>query len=139
MKKNMKYILPIICILFFYLDGTFGNSITLNISSDNVSSVKVFNGLTGESGIIEDEKTISQIIKKINSLKLKDGIEDDNTYNGWLYSIKFLDHNGNVIDNITIIDENDVVYENYKYSIDVSEFVEYIDMLSVGSQKNEIW
>ena len=68
---------------------------TITIAADDVASIELQSGTTGESVTITDADTIEQITDNATSLRYRYIGEPDSS--GWSYWIKWLDADGNVI------------------------------------------
>lgn len=68
---------------------------TITIAADDVASIELQSGTTGESVTITDADTIEQITDNATSLRYRYIGEPDS--GGWSYWIKWLDADGNVI------------------------------------------
>ena len=68
---------------------------TITIAADDVASIELQSGTTGESVTITDADTIEQITDNATSLRYRYIGDPDSS--GWSYWIKWLDADGNVI------------------------------------------
>lgn len=68
---------------------------TITIAADDVASIELQSGMTGDSVTITDADTIAQITDNATSLCYRYIGEPDSS--GWSYWIKWLDADGNVI------------------------------------------
>lgn len=68
---------------------------TITIAAEDVASIELQSGMTGESVTITDADTIEQITDNATSLRYRYIGEPDSS--GWSYWIKWLDADGNVI------------------------------------------
>lgn len=68
---------------------------TITIAADDVASIELQSGTTGESVTITDADTIEQITDNATSLRYRYIGEPDSS--GWSYWIKWLDADDNVI------------------------------------------
>ena len=68
---------------------------TITIAADDVASIELQSGMTGDSVTITDADTIEQITDNATSLRYRYIGDPDSS--GWSYWIKWLDADGNVI------------------------------------------
>ena len=105
MKKKFVFfgiiLVFIICMVWYFVPKTFLNG----ISVDDIVSVSVFNGSTGQQMILEDADDISAIVNNIQSLKMKRGKISIN-YDGYSFSLAFKDKYGNVMDSFIVNSKN---------------------------------
>lgn len=68
---------------------------TITIAADDVASIELQSGMTGESITITDPDVIAQITDNFNSLRYEEIGPHDSE--GWGYRLKWYDADGNVI------------------------------------------
>lgn len=68
---------------------------TITIAAEDVASIELQSGMTGDSVTITDADTIAQITDNATSLRYRYIGDPDSS--GWSYWIKWLDADGNVI------------------------------------------
>ncbi|WFA08772.1 immunoglobulin-like domain-containing protein [Tissierella sp. Yu-01] len=73
-------------------------------------------GNTGNTVEITDTNNIQQITNNINSLEYEEG-DPSNNSSGWLYSIKWYNTDGKLIEQIVILDNKTIDYEDKFYKV----------------------
>ena len=71
------------------------------VETNEVDRIEVFDGGTGKHFFIDRESDIRAIVESIQKIEMKRGKLSSN-YDGFAYSLKFLDKEGNVIDSFII-------------------------------------
>lgn len=89
-----------------------------DVDVNEIASISVFNGSTGQQMTLEDTEEISTIVNNIQATKMKRG-KISSTYKGYAFNLTFKDKNGNIIDSFiinskTVIRDDPFFYENEK-------------------------
>ena len=72
-----------------------------NVSAEEVDRIEVFNGSTGRRFFVDRDSDISAIVKNIQRIEMKRGKISSN-YDGFAFSLKFLDKEGKTIESFII-------------------------------------
>lgn len=114
--------------LFFPLllgaSGCTSQIVDINININNVRKINVFSGSIRKFVGIINREQIEYITNNFNNLNLKKNNEQ--AENEFLYSIAWYGDNENIIDDVTIISSNKLIYDNIVYTI--SNFNKEIDI-----------
>ncbi len=94
-----------------FLEGVDGNEI---------ASISVFNGSTGQQMTLEDTADIAVIVNNIQSTKMKRGKISSN-YAGYAFSLTFKDKDANVIDSFIINSKNVIRDDPFFYECENGE------------------
>ena len=98
-----------------------------SISFDNVTSVSVTNGNTGETFKVHDPITLDKILGSISQIAEHTGIYSDQSLNGYLYSLILQDNNGNSVQTVSIIDSHLIQIGDVLLSADLTELLAYLE------------
>lgn len=71
------------------------------VEPDEVDRIEVFDGGTGKRFFVDRDSDICAIVESIQGIEMKRGKISSN-YDGFAFSLKFLDKEGNVIDSFII-------------------------------------
>lgn len=71
------------------------------VEPEEVDRIEVFNGSTGHHFFVDRDSDIGAIVENIKSIEMKRSKISSN-YDGFAFSLKFLDKEGNVIDSFII-------------------------------------
>lgn len=87
-------------------------SSTLQLNITNISKIEIMSrGITVE---VTDTENIKYITDNINSMKFSQGDSSVNC-KGWSYQLKYYNFEGNLIEEIIIMDEYTIDYKDYYY------------------------
>lgn len=93
-----------------------------DISAEQVAAIQVTDGMqTGETFEVTDAEAIRQISALVNDLG--PAVGRYGTWNGWHYSVTFLDDSGAELFHVTAVDDNQISSGNYYYPADASELI----------------
>lgn len=104
-------------------DVTAGQPVT-SIDPSSVVKVDISNDEGSNKCSIKDTAQISEIIKKVNDLKLSDG--QKNTKNGYVYWIDLYNQQGKEIGYLALIDDESISMNGYLYKRNCKDFIQYI-------------
>ncbi len=90
------------------------------VDGNEVSSISVFDGVTGQRIILENEEDIAYIVNNIQSVKMKRGKISSN-YDGFAFNLTFKDKDGNVIDDFIINSKNVIQNDSFFYKCEKGE------------------
>lgn len=82
----------------------------------SAAKVELRSGNTGNIVEITDADNIEQITNNINSLRYEK-VNSSNDYTGWSYSIKWYNTDGSLIEEIVILGNQAIDYEEKFYSV----------------------
>jgi hypothetical protein len=122
-KKYILYgiilalILSIIAACFWYFTP---KSFLKGVDSNEISSISVFAGNTGQLIVLDDTEDIATIVKNIQSNKMKRGKFSSN-YDGFAFSLTFKDKDGNEIDRFIINSKNVIGDDLFFYKCENGE------------------
>ncbi len=84
------------------------------IESNEVDRIEVFNGSTGRRFFVDRDSDIRSIVENVQSMEMKRGKLSSN-YDGFTFSLKFLDKEGKVIDAFIINSLNTIRDDPFFY------------------------
>ncbi len=100
-----------------------------NVNANDVLSIEVFNGNSGENFTIENINDISHIVSNIQSLTMKRE-KISVGYMGTLYSLTFYDFNGKIIDQFIVNGYSTIRKDPFFYKNTTSKLcVDYLNDL----------
>ncbi len=86
------------------------------VEPDEVDRIEVFDGGTGKRFFIDRDSDILAIVENIKSIEMKRGKISSN-YDGFAFSLKFLDKEGNVIESFIINSVNVIRDDPFFYLV----------------------
>jgi len=84
------------------------------VEADEVDRIEVFDGGTGKRFFVDRDSDILAIVESIKSIEMKRGKISSN-YDGFAFSLKFLDKDGKVIDSFIINSLNTIRDDPFFY------------------------
>lgn len=110
MKKLGAVMLIFVCMLG--LAGCMVNSVSFEI--EDAAMIKLRSGMDGTMVEITSQDDISRITENINALKFEKGYSSKD-YGGWSYWLTWYDAEGVQLDEMTVMDDNRVSYQEFFY------------------------
>jgi hypothetical protein len=135
--KSKKILLGILCVIAaIFIGGLIWwnrESSIMNISSEKVSKIEIFDGGTGKEITITDSANIKQIVDNLNSVSLK---KDKLSlgYIGYSFRTTIYKANGNVYKQFMINSNNTIRKAPFFYR-DSSESIDYDYLKALMSDK----
>ena len=112
MKKNY----PILLFFVLLLCGCANQVADLDFNIKDVDKITIFSGTAGEQVEIVNDEQIDHITNNLNNLSfIKD--KSSKGYDGFLYNITLYDSNEEKIDDIIIMNDNRISYNDYFYYV----------------------
>ncbi|ETA67827.1 hypothetical protein MettiDRAFT_1262 [Methanolobus tindarius DSM 2278] len=87
-----------------------------DLDGSGITNISVFNGMSGDSGTIEDRATIGKLISHLDQYSFEK-MDDQTDRGGFRYSMDFYDDSGKIA-GITIVGEDMVNIDNVYYQVD---------------------
>lgn len=112
----MRRIVIVICIVICVGVLLVACSSIKSFDIPSAAKIELLSGNTGNFVEITDADSIEQITNNINSLRYEKG-NSSNDYTGWSYSIKWYNTDGSLIEEIVILSNQAIDYEEKFYSV----------------------
>ena len=122
-KKHILYGIALVLVLgiiatclWYFTPKTF----LKGVDSNEIASISVFCGSTGQRMTLDDTEDIATIVNNIQSTKMKIGKISSN-YDGYAFSLTFKDKEGNTLDSFIINSRNVIRDDPFFYECENGE------------------
>lgn len=123
-------------IVVIFLFGILGCSSVRQFQIAGAGRIKLRSGLDGTMVEITDEETIGYITDNVNALKFQKG-KSSSGYGGWSYRISWYDSNDKLMEQIVVMSEYVIDYQDHFWSgmsVDQELDLPYLDALLENGQ-----
>lgn len=128
-SRKVNYIIFTLVILLLFYALTYIPHNLLNINSDNVSKITIFNGNTGNQIEVTNNNDIKHIINNLSSIRFK---KDKLSlfYLGYSFRTTIYDNDGKIINELIINSDDTIRYKGFFYRAKNKKIdYDYIDNL----------
>ena len=129
MKKNrlLVFVCVVLVVAFVCLCTWYSapRRFLRGVDAEAVSKILVFDGGTGQNFEITEREEISAIVENIQNVSMKRGKRSDG-YDGFRYSLKFVDSSGQAIDSFVVNSEDTIRDDPFFWHCDGELCYEYL-------------